>query len=202
MDMDRLARMEQAKKVARAEVKKRLEALDAEERSARSLAACRRMEEMDAFARAAVVMLYVPLPSELDVTSLAQRCLLLEKTLCVPRMDWGEMRMAAIQMDHFDDRDLRISHGVREPSGGVNVAAKEIDLVVCPGLAFDRLAHRLGRGGGVYDRFLAQEGFCASTVGIAFDVQVLDEVPVLGHDIALDAVVTELRTIIPRGSER
>jgi len=190
-----IRRVAQTKKSARAEVIGRLKDLSAFERRSMSLAACRRVEELDAFSSAAVVMLYMPLPTELDVTSLALRCLQLGKSICVPRMEWDTKRMVAIRMERFDDQGMRLAHGVREPVEGAPVPAEDIDLILCPGLAFDGYGRRLGRGGGVYDRFLVQPHLRAAVVGIGFDVQVLDEVPVWEHDVPLHAVVTDLRAI-------
>jgi len=67
----------------------------------------------------------------------------------------------------------------------------EIDFVVVPGLAFDLKGNRLGRGKGYYDRFLKRLRNDASTCGVAFDCQLLDEVPHGPSDFRLDALVTE-----------
>lgn len=65
------------------------------------------------------------------------------------------------------------------------------DVVVVPGLAFTRAGDRLGQGGGWYDRFLAGTRGDCTTIGVGFDVQIVDRLPVEAHDVRLDHVVTE-----------
>jgi len=80
------------------------------------------------------------------------------------------------------------AHGVWEPRGGE--PAPPPDLVLVPGLAYDRAGFRLGRGGGFYDRWLAAWPG-VRTLGLAFHCQVVDTLPCEGHDIRVDAVLTE-----------
>jgi len=68
---------------------------------------------------------------------------------------------------------------------------EDIDVAVVPGLAFDRRGHRVGYGGGFYDRFLGRLRPDALTVGICFSVQLVDEVPHGRGDRPVDLVVTE-----------
>jgi 5-formyltetrahydrofolate cyclo-ligase len=206
---EQVRQIEEAKKAARAEAKRRIAALTDEERHERSLEACLRVGEVGPFRRASVVMLYMPLPRELDVTALALRCFQLGKSVCVPRVEWEQRRMMAVEIHRWDDRGMRTERGVREPIEGAPVAARDIDVVFCPGMAFDLAAHRLGRGGGFYDRFLGQPELRATAVGIGFDVQVMEDLPVLEHDAPLHAVVTDRRLIeaergrrTPRQSDR
>ena len=81
--------------------------------------------------------------------------------------------------------------GILEPSTASPAASlDQVGLVLVPGVAFDRLGGRLGQGGGFYDRLLADlEG--AFSVGVAFEAQIVDTLPLEDHDVALDALVTE-----------
>jgi 5-formyltetrahydrofolate cyclo-ligase len=88
--------------------------------------------------------------------------------------------------------------GLLEPAEGTEAAAApDIDLVLVPGVAFDAQCHRLGMGSGFYDRFLAKLHPSARVIGIAFDEQVVEQVPCEEHDVPLDAVVTPTRTLFP-----
>lgn len=69
-----------------------------------------------------------------------------------------------------------------------------IDVVVVPGTAFTRRGERLGQGGGWYDRFLLGVREHCVTIGVGFEIQIVDELPVEPHDIVLDAVITECDT--------
>lgn len=70
------------------------------------------------------------------------------------------------------------------------IPVKKIDLVVVPGLAFDRQGRRLGRGGGYYDAFLAKVPARTPRIGLAFDFQVLKALPVLSHDISVTRIIS------------
>ena len=88
--------------------------------------------------------------------------------------------------------------GIPEPEEGIEGAGRE-GLAIVPGLAFDEHLNRLGYGGGFYDRFLAgHPGLCR--VGLAFECQILAELPVTELDCPMDVVVTERRSIYADGT--
>jgi len=185
-----------AKKQMRAAMRAVVDQMSAEQRHAGSVAACNRAIALDAFRHATTVMLYLPITSEVDVTSIAVRCFREGKTVCVPRVDWKRHDMHAVEVSSLDDRVLEVDeHGVRTPREGQPIPPAMIDLVIVPGLAFDQCGMRLGRGGGYYDRFLARLKPAAGTVtvGIVFDQQIVDEVPAAAHDLAVDKVITDRR---------
>ena len=78
--------------------------------------------------------------------------------------------------------------------------ATEIDLVVVPGVAFDAAGRRLGRGRGHYDATLAGLPAGAARIGLAFELQLVPEIPEEPHDVRLDAVVTEARVLFSTAS--
>jgi 5-formyltetrahydrofolate cyclo-ligase len=84
--------------------------------------------------------------------------------------------------------------GTREPEGGL--AAPPPDLAIIPGMAFDLTGARLGRGKGFYDRWLAANP-TVRTLGVCFQCQVLERVPVEPHDARVDAILTEEGFIWP-----
>ena len=160
--------------------------------------------QLEGFENAAVVMLYMPLADEVDLLPLALRCFQMGKTVCVPKVDWTRGEMEAVEVMSFDDHVMEVDeHGVRSPRDSRPVLVRTIDLVVVPGVAFDAQGNRLGRGGGFYDRFLKRLSPTATTVGLAFDQQIIDDVPVDDRDIRVDMVVTDRRlTVSPRASSR
>jgi 5-formyltetrahydrofolate cyclo-ligase len=180
-----------------------LAALTDEQRHGRSAQACARLAALEEFAHAGVVMLYMPLATEVDVTPVALRCFQMGKQVCVPKVDWVRRDMTAIEVSSFDDHYMDLDeHGLRTPSTGRPVVPTTIDLVIVPGLAFDATGHRLGRGGGFYDRFLLRLKRRAVTAAIAFDAQVIDEVPTDARDTAVDIVVTDRRVTRTSGSAK
>ena len=88
-------------------------------------------------------------------------------------------------------------YGILEPPAGTReIPISNLDLVLVPGLAFDTAGHRLGRGAGFYDRFLADPNLRAVTCGVGFEAQLLDNVPIDQWDIPLQAVATERRLVL------
>ena len=121
--------------------------------------------------------------------------------VCLPRIkDRGDLEAVAYEPG---DPLTETSFGAREPHGTI-LAPDVLDLVVTPGVAFDRSGHRIGYGGGFYDRFLRRTRRGVPRIAIAFDVQVLSrELPVGSFDLGVDVIVTETETIrcAPRRSE-
>ena len=170
----------------------RLASLAPGERARLSAEACRHAAGHDAFARAAAVLLFDPLPDEIDARPLLVAALGAGKRVALPRVDWdaGTMRAVEVSGPDFDAETRR--HGVREPGEGTVIDPADLGLILVPGLAFDAAGHRLGRGKGFYDRFLTDAPRAAHRLGLAFAFQILDRVPAEAHDRRVDAIVTEL----------
>jgi 5-formyltetrahydrofolate cyclo-ligase len=185
----------------RARMRTLLEDQDLAFRHDASAAACAHLTDLEVFQHASVVMLYMPLATEVDLTPVAIRCFQGAKTVCVPRVDWRGRDMVPVEISSFDDEAMAIDdHGLRTPRAGRPIVPSQIDLVIVPGLAFDAGGNRLGRGGGFYDRFLRRLRRSAITVGLAFDGQIIDTVPADDRDFAVDLIVTDRRVRHIKGS--
>ena len=154
--------------------------------------ACRRLTASREFRSASVVMLYLPIAGEIDISDVAESAWRRGKTVLGPRVDWDRKRMTAVEIRSLTDGIVR-HRGVPNPCGGDPWPLEEIDLIVVPGLAFDRRGFRLGRGGGFYDRFLAHDGLHAITCGLAFHQQLVALLPTGRHDIPVHMLVTDRR---------
>lgn len=182
------------KAALRREITQRLLSMTADDRHDKSLRACRRVTELEVFQHASTLMMYMPLPAEVDVTPVAMKCFQLGMTVCVPRVDWRRKDMSAVEVQRFDDSEMDIDdHGLRTPRDGRLVIPSLIDLVILPGLAFDVRGNRLGRGGGYYDRFLSRVSRTTRRVAVCFDEQIVDAVPVINGDMRVDMVITDRR---------
>lgn len=187
-----------AKKQLRQRVRAALRSMTDAQRRAASAAACERVARLPAFAAAKTIMLYLPLPGEVDCTVLLQRCLQRGQTASVPRVDWKACAMEAVTIATLDDAALVVDErGLRTPRDGEMVSPNRIDVVIVPGIAFDKHGHRLGRAGGFYDRFLARLSPSTLTIGLAFEAQIVEDLPIAGHDVALKMIATEARLIQP-----
>ncbi len=182
------------KRGLRQEVLKKLAALTEGERASRSAKACELIRAEPLWARSAWVMFYAPMPGELDIWPLVETALAAGKTIALPRFVPSESRYVARRVRVLD-RDIEIGHfGIREPVATCeSVPLNRLDLVLVPGVAFDLHGRRLGRGKGYYDQVLAEVR--GKTCGVAFDEQVVEEVPVEPHDALLTGLLTPTRWI-------
>lgn len=148
-----------------------------------SAAGVEKFQTLEVFRTARAVGAYMPLADEVDITPLFQS---LEKTFYIPALDEarGLYRMAKMTPTLKKGR-----FGIPEPAVPVFAAADEIDLMIVPGVAFDRAGRRIGRGGGFYDRLLPL--YRAVRAGICFDFQCLETVPAEAHDVQVDWLITE-----------
>jgi 5-formyltetrahydrofolate cyclo-ligase len=180
----------------RARIREVLATLSDQQRHDASVQACSKLMSLEAFANANVVMLYLPLAKEVDVTPVAVQCFRRGQTVCVPKVDWKRREMDPVEVTSLDDHVLDCDeHGVRSPKQCRPVLPETIDLVVAPGLAYDCQGRRLGRGGGYYDRFLCRLRPSTTKVGLVFDQQIVDAIPAKPHDVAVDIVVTDRRVM-------
>jgi 5-formyltetrahydrofolate cyclo-ligase len=163
------------------------------ERAEKSRAIADRLEGLAPFRGARIVAVYAPLGTEVDGLEIARRALAHGAELVFPRAVDGVRRLAFARCE--PGALVRGPLGVAEPPAGApEVASAEIDCVVVPGLGFSPEGLRLGRGGGHYDATLAAMP-AAARVGVAFEVQVVPELPREAHDAVLDALVTEARVL-------
>ena len=180
-----------------------LSALSPAQRSARSGAACGRALEADLFPANSMVMLYAPMAEkgEVDLRLLAEGLLARGCRLCVARVDWAKgtmtpARVANLTTELVPDAGAPGRGLLGARADAPEVALGELGVVVVPGLGFDERGNRIGRGAGFYDKFLG--GLARGKpvrVALAFDEQVVESVPVEGHDARVDVIVTPTRVI-------
>ena len=145
---------------------------------------------LEAYRRAKLVHTYVSSKeSEVDTRALIGTCLAHGKRVAVPVVTPGTRTLAHALIDSLDQLVVG-PWGLAQPDPAEAVwlpSEARIDLVVVPGLAFDRRGHRIGWGGGYYDRFLAQVQ--TIKIGLCYDELVLDRIPGEPHDVPMDMVV-------------
>jgi 5-formyltetrahydrofolate cyclo-ligase len=161
------------------------------DRHAKSLAANALITSSAEFEAARVVMLYLSGPHEVDTASLALRAWQAGKTVVVPKVSWDQRRMLPTEISSLTTGMTSNRHGIREPIAGNPVPTEFIDLVIVPGLGFSNNGYRIGRGMGFYDRFLAQHEFIGLSCGLAFAEQIVEDLPILDHDVPLSMLATD-----------
>ena len=147
---------------------------------------------LEAYRWAKLVHTYVSSKeNEVDTRALIGACLAQGKRVAVPVVMPGTETLAHALIDGLDQLVVG-PWGLAQPDPAAATwlpAEAQIDLVVVPGLAFDRRGHRIGWGGGYYDRFLAQVQ--TVKIGLCYDALVLDCIPGEPHDVPVDMVVAE-----------
>jgi 5-formyltetrahydrofolate cyclo-ligase len=140
-------------------------------------------------ADARTVMVFYSFGAELPTSTLIERLHRDGRRVLLPFLEPGAtMEAAEISPD---DVLSPTTYGPKEPSRRSPVDPGQVDVVVAPGLAFDREGHRLGYGGGHYDRYMSRLRRGVPRIGVGFTAQLVDEVPAGEGDVLLDAVVTE-----------
>lgn len=142
---------------------------------------------LDSYKKSKTIMFFVSFNSEVDTHHMIKEALK-NKTIIVPKVMHHEIEPSVI-ID-FDNLIPSGKFSVLEPIETMKVAYKNIDLVLVPGIVFDKEGHRIGYGFGYYDKFLKKVPKTIK-IGLAFDFQVVDKIPREMHDVPVDMVVTE-----------
>lgn len=188
----------------KAELRRRMEQIRGElpesSRSIASTAVCRlaasRMDILrERKGKPLVILGYLSFRSELDVRPLLAECRRCGDTVLAPRIETASRRMRLLAMNDAEDEE-RGSWGIPEPRAELpewpETKLGDIDVVLVPGLSFDLSGGRMGYGGGFYDR-LAQRFLAADATpaywGLAFNAQVVEEVPMEPHDFRLELLI-------------
>lgn len=141
---------------------------------------------LEQYKKSKTIMFFVSFNSEVDTHDMIKEALK-NKTVVVPKVIHQEIEPSVI-ID-FDNL-MPAKFGILEPIELMKIAYKNIDLVLVPGIVFDREGHRIGYGFGYYDKFLAKVPK-AVKIGLAFDFQVVDKIPKEMHDVPVDLIVTD-----------
>ena len=149
------------------------------------------------FQEADKILIYLSKDGEVGTDNLLGRAFELGKRVYVPVVDRESDELHISELPGPDTSFRLGAFGVREPEEeDLNfVSPDQIDLVIAPGLAFDRRGGRIGYGKGYYDRLLNRLGSQVPRIALAFDFQVLDTVPQDENDIQVDAIITEKSTM-------
>jgi 5-formyltetrahydrofolate cyclo-ligase len=142
-------------------------------------------------------MFFVSMQSEVRTEELIRAALAAGQRVVVPITRLKERRLDPSELRDFDADLAEGTFGVWEPKPECYrpVAPHTIDLVIMPGLAFDAQGGRTGYGMGLYDRFLKRVPCIVPRIALAYEVQVVDEVPMKPYDQRVDLILTEDRRI-------
>jgi 5-formyltetrahydrofolate cyclo-ligase len=169
---------------------KERQSISPNQRKSKSAAIVKRAISSPFFKRAKTVAIFLGFGSEVQTEEMVEAAWRKKKTVLIPMTDYG-LGKSYFAVFRRGDLLYKTNRGPLELKQSKTAFKKgSIDLILVPGLAFDRTGHRLGYGGGVYDRLLAQSPR-AKRVGLYFSNQELPHVPRESHDQPLHAIVTE-----------
>lgn len=150
-----------------------------------------RLFGLEQYRNSKTVMFFVSFNSEVHTHEMIKQALI-NKNVIVPKVVHGEIEPSVI-ID-FESLVPSGKFGILEPIEPMKMASKNIDIVLVPGLLFDKEGHRIGYGFGYYDKFLARVPR-ALKIGLAFDFQVVDKIPKDEHDVPVELIITEKRAV-------
>ena len=185
----------QTKQRLRTELKKKRLALTKTKVTTLSKQILTRLTKTKEYRKAKTILLYHPIQNEVDPTPLFSKNK--TKTFCLPRICRKTNHLhihkitnpQTLKTGRFNIQEPGTTHPI--------IARKNIDLVITPGLAFDKQGHRIGYGKGYFDRLFKNLSTKAFKLALAYDFQIIENVPAEKHDQKVNLIITEKRTINP-----
>lgn len=143
------------------------------------------------YKKSRIIFVYVSMDEEIDTHGFIKKALNSGKEICVPKVISKDRGMSAIKIEDFSKLKPCGKYKILEPENFHNkIDEKYIDLVIVPGLAFDRKGGRIGYGGGFYDRLFLKLKKNTPKIALSYDFQVIEDVPMEEHDILIDGIIT------------
>ena len=166
------------KKKLREDILEKLHNISKEEKGKKVRALKEKLFSLEEFKKAECVMFYVSKDYEVDTHNMIDESIAMGKKVVVPITLKEEKRLRPSELKDREKELIKGHYGIHQPGEEHirPVPLEEVDLMVVPALAFDKSGHRLGHGGGYYDRFLEKAPPGIFTVGLAFDFQVVEDV--------------------------
>ncbi|MBD3243569.1 MAG: 5-formyltetrahydrofolate cyclo-ligase [Chitinivibrionales bacterium] len=175
--------------------------LTSEQRAEYSTTITHELMKLDEVRKARAVMVYLHTAEEVQTDMLVTYLRAAEKRTIVPYCRTASRDLGIAEVTNLGAQTTQGQYGIREPIPDVrdNFLKSDIQLVVCPGVAFDKLGGRLGRGKGYYDNFLREISGRVPIIGLAYSCQISDEpFPFDYHDVPVTQVITEKGPLIER----
>jgi len=149
------------------------------------------------FLESNIVLLYVNGEYEVPTGRIIKNSFGFDKIIVIPGFDAETHEMKLMKIDHPDRNMVMGSRNILEPDANRcrRVPLESIDIAIIPGIAFDEKGGRIGTGQGYYDRLIPKLSITTRKVGLAFEEQMVPQVPIESHDRHVDIIITEKRII-------
>lgn len=172
-------------------------ALTKEEINEKSTKIKQSLYSLTEFKKAKNIMFYVSFDNEVDTQEIIKELLAKkEKEVVVPYVIKGSKNLQLSELKNFNELEPK-TFGILEPKEAniKNFDINKLDLVIVPGIVFDKNGHRIGYGFGYYDRFLKKLNKNAIKIGLTFEFQLVDKIPEEMHDVPMNIIISENRIL-------
>ena len=185
----------QDKKILRKEVLEKRNNLDFNKKEEMDKEILKKFYETQYYKKAKKIFIYISYSSEINTKEIINKALKDNKKIYIPRTEFKTRHMDAVEITSLDNL-VESTYGILEPSKEAPyIEPNELDLIVVPGVAFDRNGGRMGYGAGFYDRYfkkIKKENIKKIVkLALAYELQIHDEVPMNDQDVPVDYIITE-----------
>lgn len=150
--------------------------------------------DTDEYIKSENIFVFVSFNNEVFTHNFIKYSISNNKKIYIPYIENKEMK--AVRLYDLEDLEIGFYNILSLPKEKIEIVNPEdLDLIIVPGLIFDHNLHRIGYGGGYYDKFLSYPNLNAYIIGICYDFQVIDEIDVNEYDLPVDIVITNQRSI-------
>ena len=177
------------KKQIRSKILLRLKTQKEEDRDRKSKIIKRKLFRTSVFKKAKIVMFYMSFDGEVNTEEMIKEAHRLGKIVAVPVCKGNRVTLRPCILRN-KAKFKKGPYGICEPAVKRYINSEDLDLVIVPGIAFDKKGNRLGRGRGCYDYFLKRLNPYAASIGLAFNFQILPSLPATTTDVSVDRVIS------------
>lgn len=151
-----------------------------------------KVKDLDSYHKSKNIFIYVDFKNEVETKKFIKYMLSDNKKVIIPYTDTKNTNIIPVEIKNLEE-DVKVSsYGYLEPNNNeTSIDIDKIDLIIVPGVAFDKRLNRIGFGKGYYDRILQNKAKNSNVVAIAFEFQVMESIPYDKHDIKMDMIITE-----------
>lgn len=187
----------ETKSQIRNEISKKLSEFSAEALKEKASQVADRLFEFANFLEAGIAMLYIQKGDEVPTEEIIRRCYAINKVVVLPSFNAEKRRMKLMKVDNPESDLVTGPRGVSEPNAKICkvVPMDLVDIAIIPGIVFDEKGGRIGTGDGYYDRLIPKLSATTRKVALAFESQIVAQVPMVSHDKHVDIIITEDRII-------
>ena len=187
------------KKILRKEILTKRKSIDTVEKEEKDRKILEKFYESKYYIEAKNIFIYISYDSEINTKGIINKALMDNKKIYVPRTEFKTRLMDAVKITSLDNL-IESEYGILEPSAEKpHIDPNGLDLIVVPGVAFDRNGGRMGYGAGFYDRYfekISKDNMKkVIKLALAYDFQILEKIPMNEQDVPVNYIITESKVI-------